>query len=280
MDGDIGAGRIDDAVLALLLPGEPLKVCARVNPGQGCAAWTFPTAVVSPAAQPCSGRHDGRRAWKGFDRDATDRLHRKGMISDPMGRPGRWRSPRRARPRRSGCSRRCSPAGRDRCRARPGDARGVTRETAGESPAAGVRRRFVAASRPWRRMGDRPPASPLPAPAARGVQPPRDLPQAHRRARILRPAARTPARSAERGCSAPAMQDAIAGKAAFRWTPLPAPPLRPTATVGQQPRDGEDRVAPWKIECQSPQPQGTKVQLSVGMLFNFCFSVPNVKKRQ
>ena len=86
MDDDIGTGRIDDAVLALRLPGEPLKVCARVNPGQGCAAWTFPTAVVSPAAQPCSGRHDGRRAWKGFDRDATDRLHRKGMISDPMGK--------------------------------------------------------------------------------------------------------------------------------------------------------------------------------------------------
>ena len=25
------------------------------------------------------------RTWKGFDRDALDRLHRKGMISNPVG---------------------------------------------------------------------------------------------------------------------------------------------------------------------------------------------------
>ena len=30
--------------------------------------------------------HDGQRAWKGFDWDALDRLHRKGMILDPVGR--------------------------------------------------------------------------------------------------------------------------------------------------------------------------------------------------
>ena len=30
--------------------------------------------------------HDGQRAWKGFDWEALDRLHRKGMISDPVGR--------------------------------------------------------------------------------------------------------------------------------------------------------------------------------------------------
>jgi hypothetical protein len=30
--------------------------------------------------------HDGQRAWKGFAWDALDRLHRKGMISDPVGR--------------------------------------------------------------------------------------------------------------------------------------------------------------------------------------------------
>ncbi len=30
--------------------------------------------------------HDGQRVWKGFDWDALDRLHRKGMISDPVGR--------------------------------------------------------------------------------------------------------------------------------------------------------------------------------------------------
>lgn len=28
--------------------------------------------------------HDGFRAWKGFDWDALDRLHRKGLIEDPV----------------------------------------------------------------------------------------------------------------------------------------------------------------------------------------------------
>jgi hypothetical protein len=30
--------------------------------------------------------HDDVRAWKGFDFDAMDRLHRKGMIFDPVGK--------------------------------------------------------------------------------------------------------------------------------------------------------------------------------------------------
>ncbi len=30
--------------------------------------------------------HDGQRAWKGFDWDTLGRLHRKGMIFDPVGR--------------------------------------------------------------------------------------------------------------------------------------------------------------------------------------------------
>ncbi|MGB3555388.1 MAG: DUF6429 family protein [Jannaschia sp.] len=30
--------------------------------------------------------HDGYRAWKGFDWDALDRLHRKGFISNPVGK--------------------------------------------------------------------------------------------------------------------------------------------------------------------------------------------------
>ena len=30
--------------------------------------------------------HDERRAWKGFDWDALGRLHRKGLIADPVGR--------------------------------------------------------------------------------------------------------------------------------------------------------------------------------------------------
>jgi DNA-binding PadR family transcriptional regulator len=32
------------------------------------------------------GRHDGYRVWKTFDWDAMDRLHKKGFISDPVGR--------------------------------------------------------------------------------------------------------------------------------------------------------------------------------------------------
>ena len=58
---DIDTDRIDDAVLALLL----------------------------------LGLHDGCRAWKGFDWNAMDRLHEKGMIScdtthttGPTRRPG------------------------------------------------------------------------------------------------------------------------------------------------------------------------------------------------
>jgi Domain of unknown function (DUF6429) len=30
--------------------------------------------------------HDGVRAWKGHDRDALDRLYRKGMIDNPVGK--------------------------------------------------------------------------------------------------------------------------------------------------------------------------------------------------
>jgi hypothetical protein len=48
----IDKDRIDDAVLALL----------------------------------CLGRHDEWRAWKSFDWDAMDRLHEKGLISDPVGK--------------------------------------------------------------------------------------------------------------------------------------------------------------------------------------------------
>jgi hypothetical protein len=46
---EINTDRIDEAVLALLL----------------------------------LGLHDENRAWKGFDWNALDRLHRKGFISDP-----------------------------------------------------------------------------------------------------------------------------------------------------------------------------------------------------
>jgi hypothetical protein len=32
------------------------------------------------------GLHDHYRAWKGFDWDAMDRLHREGMIENPVGK--------------------------------------------------------------------------------------------------------------------------------------------------------------------------------------------------
>lgn len=49
---DIDTERVDSAVLALLL----------------------------------LGLHNGRRAWKGFDWDAMERLYKKGFISDPVGK--------------------------------------------------------------------------------------------------------------------------------------------------------------------------------------------------
>lgn len=49
---EIDSDRIDDAVLALLY----------------------------------LGLHDGGRTWKGFDWEAMNRLHEKGMISDPVGK--------------------------------------------------------------------------------------------------------------------------------------------------------------------------------------------------
>ena len=32
------------------------------------------------------GRHDGQRVWKSFDWGVMERLHEKGLISDPVGR--------------------------------------------------------------------------------------------------------------------------------------------------------------------------------------------------
>jgi hypothetical protein len=52
MTHEVDTDRIDDAVLALL--------------------WL--------------GLHNSSRAWKSFDWDAMERLHRKGMISDPVGK--------------------------------------------------------------------------------------------------------------------------------------------------------------------------------------------------
>ena len=50
---DINTAKIDDAVLALLY----------------------------------LGLHEGCRAWKGLDWDAMRRLHEKGYITDPVGKP-------------------------------------------------------------------------------------------------------------------------------------------------------------------------------------------------
>jgi hypothetical protein len=35
---------------------------------------------------PCLGIHDGDRAWKGFEWESMNRLHERGIISDPRGR--------------------------------------------------------------------------------------------------------------------------------------------------------------------------------------------------
>jgi len=34
----------------------------------------------------CLGLHAEHRAWKGFDWDSMERLHEKGLISDPVGK--------------------------------------------------------------------------------------------------------------------------------------------------------------------------------------------------
>ena len=33
------------------------------------------------------GRHEGDRAWKSFDWESMQRLHEKGYITDPVGKP-------------------------------------------------------------------------------------------------------------------------------------------------------------------------------------------------
>jgi hypothetical protein len=51
--------------------------------------------------------HDERRAWKSFDRDVMNRLHKKGFISDPVGREvSGWdaKRPRSARRRAHECA--------------------------------------------------------------------------------------------------------------------------------------------------------------------------------
>ncbi len=57
MDDERVNGRIDEAVLALLYLG-----------------------IFE------SGPEGGARAWKSFDFDAMERLHKKGLISDPKGK--------------------------------------------------------------------------------------------------------------------------------------------------------------------------------------------------
>jgi Domain of unknown function (DUF6429) len=42
------------------------------------------------------GRHDGMRTWKSFDWGAMERLHTKGLISDPVGKAKRRPEPVRS----------------------------------------------------------------------------------------------------------------------------------------------------------------------------------------
>ncbi len=62
------------------------------------------------------GRHDGNRTWKSFDWQVMGRLHQSCYISDPVGKPSRYCSPRKACGNRNACSRTCS-AGRARTKA-------------------------------------------------------------------------------------------------------------------------------------------------------------------
>ena len=51
------------------------------------------------------GMHEGNRVWKSFDWQVMGRLHAKGYISDPVGRPSRSHSPSRACGSRNDCCR-------------------------------------------------------------------------------------------------------------------------------------------------------------------------------
>jgi hypothetical protein len=60
------------------------------------------------------GLHDEFRAWKGFDWDAMNRLHEKGMITDPVSKAKSVVSRTRDCAARKSCSRRCSRSSRSR----------------------------------------------------------------------------------------------------------------------------------------------------------------------
>jgi Domain of unknown function (DUF6429) len=70
----INTDRIDDCVLALLLLGQ----------------------------------HDGQRVWKSFDWAAMERLHGKGLISNPVGRAKSVVLTTKDWPRLGGCFESCS----------------------------------------------------------------------------------------------------------------------------------------------------------------------------
>jgi hypothetical protein len=57
-----------------------------IRPTAGGSTMTFDTDRIDDAvlALLYLGLHDQYRAWKGFDWDALDRLHEKGMIDNPM----------------------------------------------------------------------------------------------------------------------------------------------------------------------------------------------------
>src|SRR3954468_24093232 len=57
-------------------------------PGREASAMEIDTDRIDEAvlALLYLGLHDRYRAWKGFDWDAMERLHEKGLISDPVGK--------------------------------------------------------------------------------------------------------------------------------------------------------------------------------------------------
>ncbi|WP_313901878.1 DUF6429 family protein [Methylobacterium sp. J-030] len=57
----------------MLADRHPSRLARRAQTGRG-------------ASRSVTMLHDGRRAWKGFDRAVLGRLHAKGLIADPVGR--------------------------------------------------------------------------------------------------------------------------------------------------------------------------------------------------
>jgi len=84
------------------------------------ARWRSTLTKSMRRCWPCYTLHDGVRAWKGHDWDALDRLHRKDMIYDPVGKTKSVVFTDAGLARARGCSENCLRGPRREIGRRPG----------------------------------------------------------------------------------------------------------------------------------------------------------------